>query len=77
MTTPPPASGCDPRAPHCHVCSDDATVGRIVDIDPFTRTATVDLPDGRATVAMDLVDARVGDEILVQLGFALARVGTP
>ncbi|MDQ6634423.1 MAG: HypC/HybG/HupF family hydrogenase formation chaperone [Gemmatimonadota bacterium] len=32
--------------------------------------------DASATVALDLVDASIGDDVLVHLGFAIERVGT-
>ena len=66
---------CDARSGECHLCGDEAVVGRVVDIDARDRTATVEFPDGPATVALDLVDAAVGDEVLVHLGFAIERVG--
>lgn len=68
---------CDPHADHCHLCGDDAVVGRVLDINARTRTATVRFADGTATVALDLVDAVVGDDLLVQLGFAIERVSAP
>ena len=74
MTTPQGAPGCDANDDHCHLCGDDAVVGRVLDIDTRTRTATVRFVDGTSTVALDLVDAVVGDDLLVQLGFAIERV---
>ena len=74
MTTPQGAPGCDPNDDSCHLCGDDAVVGRVLDIDTRTRTATVRFADGTSTVALDLVDAVVGDDLLVQLGFAIERV---
>lgn len=70
------ASGCDARSGACHLCGDEAVVGRVIDLDASTRTATVIFPDGSATVAMDLIDAGVGDDVLVHLGFAIERVTT-
>lgn len=71
----------DPRrddAPgQCHLCGDVAVTGRIIALDATTRLATVMLCDGPAIVAMDFVDAAVGDDVLVQLGFALERLAAP
>ena len=66
---------CEPRTGICHLCGDEGSVGRVTAIDAATRTATVSLDRGSATVALDLVDAAVGDELLVHLGFAISRVG--
>ena len=76
MTDPADASRCDSRAGHCELCGDDAEVGRVVDVDSNTRMATVAFAAGLATVALDLVDAGVGDDVLVHLGFAIERLGT-
>ena len=65
---------CDAPAGHCQLCGDTAVVGRVTALDHHTRTATVALPGGPATVAVDLVDVSVGDEVLVHLGFAIERV---
>lgn len=65
---------CDDPTGHCHLCGDVAAIGRVVALDPDARVATVLLPDGPAIVAMDFVDASVGDNVLVQLGFALERM---
>ena len=65
---------CDARSGECHLCGDEAVVGRVVDVDSRDCTATVEFPDGPATVALDLVDAAVGDDVLVHLGFAIERV---
>ena len=76
MTTPNGAQHCDERTGRCHLCGDEAVVGRVLDIDARTRTASVEFPEGPATIALDLVDANVGDEVLVHLGFAIERVRT-
>ncbi len=68
------AERCAATAGHCQLCGDDALVGRVLDIDVRTGTATVAFDDGPATVALDLVAASVGDEVLVHLGFAIERV---
>ena len=74
MTVDPRTTHCDPRDGVCHVCGDEAVAGRVVAIDDATRTATVELESGVATVALDLVDADVGDRLLVHLGFAIQRL---
>lgn len=66
---------CDARTGSCHLCGDEAVAGRVVAIDGRARTATVAFESGTATVALDLVDARVGDTVLVHLGFAIERLG--
>jgi len=43
-------------------------------VDATARTATVELQCRTETVAIDLVDANVGDTLLVHLGFAIARL---
>jgi hydrogenase maturation factor len=58
----------------CHLCGDVAVTGRVVALDADTRTATVALECGTATIALDLVEAKVGDALLVHLGFAIARL---
>jgi HupF/HypC family len=68
------ASRCDASLGQCHLCGDEAVVGRVLKVDAHTRTATVDLPGGPATVALDLVDAAIGDDVLVHLGFAIERM---
>lgn len=75
MTAPDDAAGrCDPGSGTCHLCGDVAAPGRVVAVDAAARTATVALAGGEATVALDLVEAGVGDELLVHLGFAIARL---
>jgi len=70
---------CDARngGESCHLCGDEAVLGRVLDVDPDARTATVRLANGPATVALDLIEARAGDEVLVHLGFAISLVGAP
>ena len=65
---------CDARNGQCHLCGDEAVLGRVLGVDAQSRLATVAFPDGEATVALDLVEARVGDDVLVHLGFAIERV---
>lgn len=65
---------CADSTGQCHLCGDVAAIGRVVALDQEARVATVLLSDGPALVAMDFVDASVGDNVLVQLGFALERM---
>lgn len=68
-------AACDPRDGGCRLCADEGVPARVLVLHAASRTATVSLGDGtRATVAMDLVDAAVGDTLLVHMGFALARL---
>ena len=73
----PAAPLCDFPDGHCHLCGDTAVVGRVTELDAVARTATVALPNGLATVAVDLVEVCVGDDVLVHLGFAIERVEAP
>ena len=75
MTAPnerPPT--CEPGTEGCHVCGDVALAARVLEIDAVARTAIVAFAEGTATVATDFVEADVGDEVLVHLGFAIARL---
>ena len=65
---------CNAASGECHVCGDVATIGRVMLIDVAERTALVSFTGVTATVALDLVDATVGDHLLVHLGFAIERV---
>lgn len=67
-------TNCEPSAPGCHLCGDEAFAGRVLQLDAAARTALVAFASGSATVAMDLVDAQVGDDVLVHLGFAIERL---
>ena len=75
MSIPADVTSCVERTGECHLCGDEAVVGRVIDMDASSRTATVEFAEGSASVAMDLIDAAVGDEVLVHLGFAIERVG--
>ena len=77
MTAPFGPTACDARDSECRLCRDEAEVGRVLNVDAHGRTATVLLHGGPATVALDLVDAAVGDDVLVHLGFAIDRVAAP
>ena len=65
---------CEAASGECHLCGDVATIGRVMAIDAAARTALVAFTDVTSTVALDLVDASVGDDLLVHLGFAIERV---
>ncbi len=65
---------CDASSGTCHLCGDAAVAGRVVAVDVLTRTATVAFASGEAVVALDLVEAGVGDALLVHLGFAIVRL---
>ena len=58
----------------CDLCGDVAVAGTVLSIDADERTAIVALECSTATVALDLVEASVGDTLLVHLGFAIARL---
>ena len=74
MISPTAMPHCDAASGECHLCGDVATIGRVLAIDSPARTALVAFIDVTQTVALDLVDACVGDDVLVHLGFAIARV---
>lgn len=74
MTTSSDPVICDSRSGPCHLCGDEAVLGRVIAVDRLSGTGTVALPEGTATVALDLIDAAVGDDVLVHLGFAIERV---
>lgn len=65
---------CGAGQAHCQLCSDEAERGRVESVDARSRMATVVFEQHEETVALDLVDALVGDEVLVHMGFAIARV---
>ena len=64
----------DYRDDACHLCGDVAVPGRVVAIDADACTATVAVDCGTVTVALDFVDAKIGDALLIHLGFAIARL---
>ena len=68
------APRCAPETEHCHLCADEGLPGTVLAIDYSARTAEVALESGMATVALDLVEADVGDVLLVHMGFAIARL---
>lgn len=69
------ATRCDGATGPCHLCGDVAIVGTVLDIDTRRRTGHVAVDGTVTSVAFDLVDAEVGDDVLVHLGFAIERVG--
>jgi hydrogenase maturation factor len=69
-----PTGHTDRQDGSCQVCGDVAVQGRVMALDADTHTAIVALECGTATVALDLVEANVGDTLLVHLGFAITRV---
>ena len=69
-----PELQCDGVQGRCQVCADEALVGRVVHIEPATRLGVVEFGTATSTVALDLVDASIGDEVLVHAGFAIERV---
>lgn len=59
----------------CSICADVAHPARVISVNIAERTGDVMLPDGVATIALDLVDAVTpGDFVLVHLGFAIGRL---
>ncbi len=61
---------------HCITCSDEAVPMRVVAIDADRGLALCETAEGtRSSVEIALVDAGVGDEVLVHAGVALQRVG--
>ena len=66
---------CEPQSDHCQLCGDDAQLGQVLAIQKTHRTATVRFEHTEEIVALDLVDAAVGDTVLVHMGFAIERVG--
>jgi hydrogenase expression/formation protein HypC len=67
-----------PRVPECAAevcitCSDQAVQVSIVAL-LGDQMASVDTGSGRETVSVALVDARVGDTVLVHAGEAIARL---
>jgi len=58
----------------CAVCADEGTPGRVLELRPGNM-AWVEMPDGLQEIAVDLIeDTRVGDQLLIHLGFAIARL---
>jgi len=71
------APRCAPETESCHLCADEGLPGKVLTIDRSARTALVALDNGPTTVALDLIDASVGDVLLVHMGFAIARLDQP
>ena len=58
----------------CAICADDAIAMRVVETAPPLQGARCVTADGTAAlVLLDLVDAEVGDQVLVHGGVAIAR----
>lgn len=68
------AASCNPQDGRCRICGDEAVAARVVSMDAAARTAVVEMGGERLTIATDLVDARVGDDLLVHMGFAIERL---
>lgn len=68
--------GCQPdEHGSCSICADVAHPARVISVNAADRTGNVLLPDGVATIALDLVDGVApGDSVLVHLGFAIGRL---
>jgi hydrogenase maturation factor len=63
---------------HCITCGDVGVPMRVLRIDAARDLALCADDDGeRHTVEIALVDAAVGDELLVHAGVALVRLGAP
>ena len=64
---------CD--ADHCITCGDDGVPMRVLRVDAARGLALCEDGDGaHASVEIALVDAGVGDTLLVHAGTALARI---
>lgn len=71
MTAPLPCEG-----PVCITCSDQAARVTVIALHP-DGTARVDTGAGEEEVSVALVDAAVGDVVLVHAGEAIAALGPP
>lgn len=79
MSTEPNVPDADHEATHCHddvciTCSDTAVEVTITAVHELDM-ATVDTGQGTEEVSIALVDAGVGDTILVHAGEAIAVIG--
>lgn len=62
-------------AGHCSICGDEATAAQIRALDRAGGTALVLMGGVERTIALDLLeDAKVGDQVLVHMGFAIGRI---
>lgn len=58
----------------CSVCADEGVLGIVLELRPG-HMALVETPSGAQEIALDLIDdAKVGEWLLVHLGFAIARL---
>jgi hydrogenase expression/formation protein HypC len=64
------------EGPVCITCSDQAVRVTVVALHP-DGTARVDTGSGEEEVSVALVDAAVGDVVLVHAGEAIAALGPP
>ncbi len=74
MTAEQPAGGPACTSDHCLTCGDIAVEVRVVRLLP-DDLADVDTGEGTEQVSVALVDAGVGDTIVVHAGEAIAVVG--
>lgn len=59
---------------HCAICSDEGIPGRVLALQPYNM-ALLAMPTGEQEVAIDLVDdVQIGDELLVHVGVAIAKI---
>lgn len=65
----------DAHADGCPTCGDQALPAKILHIDRASNLARIEIGEREGEVALDLVDdVRVGDTVLVHLGFAIAKL---
>ena len=74
MTPEPPVAGPTCTSEHCITCGDIAVEVRVVRLLP-DDLADVDTGEGTEQVSVALVNAGVGDTIVVHAGEAIAVVG--
>ena len=75
-TAGPPVPPAPCEGPVCITCSDQAVRVTVVALNP-DGTARVDTGAGEEEVSVALVDAAVGDVVLVHAGEAIAALGPP
>ena len=75
-TAGPPVPPASCEGPICITCSDQAVRVTVVALHP-DGTARVDTGVGEEEVSVALVDAAVGDVVLVHAGEAIAALGPP
>ena len=68
------ARDCEHIGAACVTCADEAIAMRVLELAPALEPARcIDAGGGVALVLLDLVQARIGDEVLVHGGVAIAR----